>query len=304
MTSGTAVLASQYVTIQDKAQSLLGSGTVTRGYGQAVQSADVFIGNNISKAQWDLLRFDIINIKLHQDGNIPPVVQVAVGDVIGFGPSAPNTNYNIILEDAIAKRFQVAGSQSVVTAKANTTYSSAWSTQAEAVLTCTFATADQGRYFFNSGGKIRVNTALTSGVNTQQINSWVNFLASVGTQSFGADSNPVVNYYTLTNVYQTFFQSAASSSYSFNSYTLAARVNVSNNNTGTATVLEIRVTLADAYTDPDVISGTPTPFPPGDSVSGTLTMAITELKAAGQLQPSGTFAITSPAYSLSAITAS
>ena len=62
MTQGTNILAAQYVAIQDKAESLIGAGSVTRGYGQAVQSADVFTGNTITKAQWDLIKFDIINI--------------------------------------------------------------------------------------------------------------------------------------------------------------------------------------------------------------------------------------------------
>ena len=302
MTLGTNILASQYVTIQDKAQSLLGTGSGTRGYGQTVQSSDVFTGNTITKAQWDLIKFDIINIKFHQDGNIPPVVNVNAGDPIGFGASSPNTNYDILLEDAIVKRFLIAGSQSVTSAKASQTYSTPWGTQAQATLTVTFGDANQGRYFFNSGGKIRFVTSLTGAVSTAQVTAWVNFLNAVGTQSFGADTDPAVNYYTLTNSYQTYYQNFLSSSYSANSYKLEARTNVSNNSTGTATQLEIRVTLLDSYTDPDV------PFtvshPPGDVVDGTLTISVSELKASGQLQPSGTFSITSPSYSLSGITAS
>ena len=50
MTIGTSVFASQYVAIQDKAESLLGAGSTTKGYGQTVQSADVFVGNIITKA--------------------------------------------------------------------------------------------------------------------------------------------------------------------------------------------------------------------------------------------------------------
>ena len=302
MTLGTNVFAAQYVAIQNKAESIIGTGSGTLGYGQTVQSSDVFTGNTITKAQWDLIKFDIINIKFHQDGNVPPVVTVNVGDPIGFGPSSPNTNYDIILEDAIAKRFLIAGSQSITSAKASETYSSPWSTQAQATLTVTFADADQGRYFFNSGGKIRFVTSLVGAVSTAQVNAWVNFLNSVGTQSFGADTDPSVNYYTLTNSYQTYYQNFLSSSYSANSYKLEARTNVANNSSGTATQLELRVTLLDSYVDPDVVHGAS--FPPADVVNGTLTIAVSELKASGQLQPSGTFSITSPSYSLSSITAS
>jgi hypothetical protein len=304
MTSGTNVFAAQYVAIQNKAESVIGTGSGTLGYGQAVQSSDIFSGNLITKAQWDLIKFDIINIKLHQDGNIPAVVNVNVGDPIGFGPSSPNTNYDILLEDAIAKRFLIAGSQSITSAKASETYSSPWSTQAQATLTVTFANANQGRYFFNSGGKIRFNTSLVGAVTTAQVNAWVNFLNSVGTQSFGADTDPAINYYTLTNSYQTYYQNFLTSSYSANSYKLEARCNVANNSAGTATQLELRATLLDSYVDPDTFNPGPPTFAPTDVVNGTLTIAVSELKASGQLQPSGTFSITSPTYSLSSITAS
>jgi len=302
MTLGTNVFAAQYVAIQNKAESMIGTGAGTLGYGQTVQSSDVFSGNLITKAQWDLIKYDIINIKLHQDGAIPPVVNVNFGDPIGYGAGSPNTNYNTLLDDALANRFLVSNSQSVVAAKASQTYSTPWSTQAQATLTVTFANANEGRYFFNSGGKVRFTASLVGAVTTPQITAWVNFLSSVGTVSFGAATDPAINYYTLTNSYQTYFQSFLSSSYSANSYKLEARTNVANNSTGTATVLELRISLLDSYVDPDVAFGVS--FPPADIVNGTLTIAVSELKASGQLQPSGTFSITSPSYSLSSITAS
>jgi len=302
MTLGTNVFAAQYVAIQNKAESMIGTGAGTLGYGQTVQSSDVFSGNLITKAQWDLIKYDIINIKLHQDGVIPPVITVNFGDPIGYGAGSPNTNYDTLLDDAIAKRFLVSNSQAVVTAKTSQTYSTPWSTQAQATLTVTFGDANQGRYFFNSGGKVRFTASLVGAVTTPQITAWVNFLSSVGTVSFGAATDPAINYYTLTNSYQTYFQSFLSSSYSANSYKLEARTNVANNSTGTATVLELRISLLDSYVDPDVAFGAS--FPPADVVNGTLTIAVSELKASGQLQPSGTFSITSPSYSLSSITAS
>ena len=302
MTSGTQILAAQYVTIQDKAQSLMGTGSQTRGYGQAVQSADVFTGNSITKAQWDLLRYDIINIRIHQDGQLPNIATIAVGDPIGYGAGSPNTNYDTLLEIAIANRFRIDASQAIVTTKASGTYTTAWSNSLTATLTVTFANSNDARYFFNSGGKIRFTSTLTGGSGTQQYNAWVNILNSIGTRSFGADTDPFVTYYTLTNTFQTYYTSFASSPYSNNSYTLEARTNVANNSTGTATQLFLRVTLADSYVDPDVASGAS--FPPTDSVNGTLTIAVSELKAAGSLQPSGSFTITSPVYSLSAISGS
>lgn len=296
MTVGTNIFASQYVTIQDKAQSLIGTGSETRGYGQTVQSSDAFTGNIITKAQWDLLRYDIINIKFHQDGILPGIITVNVGDPIGFGASSPNSNYDTLLETAIANRFQIAVSQSVASSAASQTHTTPWSTSLTATLTCTFSTADQARYFFNSGGKVRFTSSLSGGSSTAQINAWVNFLASVGTQSFGADTGSV-NYYNLTNSFQIYYQSSLSSPYSANNYRLEARTDVSNNSTGTATQLFLRVTLSDSYVDTGASA-------PGDLVDGTLTITASELKAAGLLQPSGSFAVISPSYSFSVVTAS
>jgi hypothetical protein len=125
-------------------------------------------------------------------------------------------------------------------------------------------------------------------------------LNSVGTRSFGAGTDPTVNYYTLTNSYQTFYQDSLSSPYSANNYRLEAKTDVANNSTGTATQVQIRITLTDTYTDP---GPEPSP-PPGDSVSGTLTVNVAEVKASGLLQPSGNFTVTGPTYSLSSIVAS
>jgi len=298
MTTGSNITAAGFVTIQNKAESLLGTGAATRGYNQTVLSSDVFTGNQITRSQWDLLKTDIVNILYHQTGELPNIITVNSGDVIAYGAGNPNTNYDTLLETAAANRFQVAASQSVVTSRGAATYTSAWSSSAQFTLTVTFSTADQGRYFFNSGGKIRLNTVISGGTGNSQHNAWVNFLNSVGIRSFGADTDPSINYYTLTNSFQTYYQNSLSTPYSANNYRLEARSNVSNNSTGTATILTLRVTLTDAYVPTGAAPA------PSDQVDGTMTISVEELKAAGTLFPSGSFSIISPAYSLSVITAS
>ena len=298
MTTGSNITAAGFVTIQNKAESLLGTGAGTRGYNQTILSSDVFAGNQITRAQWDLLKTDIVNILYHQTGDLPNIATVNSGDVIQFGAGHPNNNYDTLLETAAANRFQVAASQSVVASRGAATYTSAWSSSAQFTLTITFATADQGRYFFNSGGKIRLNTGISGGTGNSQHNAWVNFLNSVGIRSFGADTDPSINYYTLTNSFQTYYQNSLSTPYSANNYRLEARTNVSNNSTGTATILTLRVTLTDAYVPTGAAPA------PSDQVDGTMTISVEELKAAGTLFPSGSFSITSPTYSLSVITAS
>lgn len=297
MTTGSDITAAGFKAIQDKAESLLGIGSASRGYGQTVQSTDYAVGTRIEKAQWDLLRFDIINIRTHQDGVPPPIVTVNVGDVISYGASSPNTNYDTLLEQAIANRFNIGAGRSMLSAVDTKTFSSAWSTQAQCTITVTFSNSNQARYFFNSGGKIRVSASRSGGSGTAQDGAWTNLLNAIGIREFGAATDPFVNFYTLTNSYQIYYQNSATTPYSANNYRLEARCNVSNNSSGTATVVELKVTLNDSYVDP----GAPAP---GDLVTGTLTVVVEELKATGSLVPSGTFTITSPSYSVSSITAS
>ena len=298
MSLNSDITAAGFVTIQNKAEELLGTGAATRGYNQTVLSSDVFSGNQITRAQWDLLKTDIVNILYHQNGELPNIVSVNAGDVIGFGASHPNTNYDTLLTTADQNRFQIAATQSAVSSKGSATYTSAWSSSVQFTLTVTFASADQGRYFFNSGGKVRINTTITGGTNTAQYNAWLNVLNAVGIRSFGADTDPLVNYYTLTSSFQIYYQNSLSTPYSANNYRLEAKTDVANNSTGTATILTLRVTLTDAYVDPGPA------VPPGDSVDGTLTISVEELKASGTLIPSGTFTIASPSYSLSVISGS
>lgn len=300
--NGTKIYASEFVAIQDKAQSLLGTGSVTRGYGQTVWSSDVFQGNSITKAQWDALRYDITTIKYHQDGVLPDIVTVNPNSVIGYGAGSPNTNYDTLLESALANRFQLATNQSAISNISTASTTGAWSTSAVCTITCTFTTSDEARYFFNSGGRIRIASTLSGGAGTAQQNAWVNILNTVGTQSFGAAGDAAVTYYTLTNSYQTFYTQAMSTPYSANSYKIEAKTDVADNSGGTARILYLKVTLADTYVDPDTVYGGSEA--PGDVVSGTLNISFTELKASGSAYPSGTFSITSPSYSVSSISAS
>lgn len=291
MAIGNQIEDTDYNALQDKVQVLLGTGSGSRGYGQPVPSADVFQGNTITKAQWDALRNDILSVRVHQDGTTPVLASIAKGTPINF---AIISNYSSVLDVADANRFNIGPGQSVVSTKATQTTSSSWSTQAQAVLTVTFANSNDARYFFNSGGKIRIIGSRSGGSSTSQNNAWTNFLANIGTISFGAATSVFVNFYDLTLSYQTFYQTGLSTPYSANFYRLEAACDVASNTAGTATQVQIRITLRDDYVDP----GTPAP---GDTVDGTLTLTVEELKAAGALYPTGTFAITSPSYSLSAI---
>lgn len=298
MTTGSEITASGLKTIQDKAELLLGLGTGTRGYGQTVLSQDYAAGFDIiRKAHWDALRYDIVNIRTHQDGSPPPIVSVNVGDVISYGAESPNSSYDAFLETAIANRFNVGPGRAIVNTIGTATYSSSWSNKAQCTLTITFTDSDHARHFFNSGGKIQIRTEKSKVSVTPQNNAWYDLLQLAGTKAFGAITESGVSFYTLTNSFQTLYQVSSSTPYSANNYHIEVRCNISDNSNGGASIVYIQVTLTDAYVDNQ-------PSPPDDLVDGTLDMTFIEVKADGPLVPTGNFTINSPSYSISSITAS
>jgi hypothetical protein len=292
------ILASDVNAIRTKISQVLGTGVASKGYGQTIYSNNVTAGSEILKSQWDALRYDIVNVFQHQQGTVPAIATITLGDVITDDAGDALQNFNYYADLASDNRFDVASGEYNITSIADDDTSSSWSNSASATLTMTFSDSDEARYFFNSGGKIRVTSSLALGASpTAQSNAWNNILASVGSQDFAGNLIAATGFYTLTNTYQEYYQSSISTPYSANNYQLAAKCNVADNSLGTATEVTIRVTLNDSYVDP----GAPAP---GDLVEGTLSIEFEELKATGILEPGnipGSFAVTSPTYVMSSI---
>lgn len=296
---GEIISSEDYNAIQQKMQTIMATGVASSGYGQAVSSSPVSEippKPQITKAQWDNLRFDIVNARVHQTGNIPVITEILTTDPIRYGATAPNFQYNTLTDIAVASKFELGSGQFSTTLKDTKTRTTGWSSSLTCNLTVAFGTVDQARFFFNSGSKIRFSANRTGGSGTAQNTAWTNLLDAAGSRDFGGNTAGV-NFYSLTGAYQTVFSSVSTSPYASNIYKIEAYCNVSNNSAGTANTVYFRITLTDGYTDP----GNP---PPGDLVDGTLTVLLTEIKASGELYPSGTFTIASPTYSLTSISGS
>ena len=306
MASGDNIRASEYNAIRAKIIALLGTGTITRGYGQTINSSPVnSITDTVTKQQWDDLKYDLINLKLHQDGLTPSIVSVNVGDVIGYGAGHPNTNYDTLANSADSNRFNIGTGQYTLTTVATRNTTSSWSTSASCNLTVTFSTAEEARFFFNSGGQIRITGTREGGSTSLQNGAWTNVLSSMSPVILKASLGTELSFYNLTSSSQQLYSFTMSSPYSSNNINVTARCDIADNSSGGARILYFVITLTDNYVDPDTGAPHGLSFGPGDTVDGTLTFVVEELKAAGTLLPSGTFTIASPStYSLSSITVS
>ena len=295
------ITIADYSTLRSSAISIIGNGTATYGYGQPIQSVEKIAHEKISQADWDLLRYDIVNARTHQDGVAPTITDINEGEILSF---TNNAQYSGLVSTALSNRFNIGSGRFLTESAVSSTRSTTWNTLVVCEVTATFANADLCRWFFNSGGQIRIQSSRTDGTATAQNSDWSNLTTSAGMQAFGGQTpssgfSPMngQNFYKLTNSYQNFYTLSSSAPYSSNSYNLDAKCDVANNSTGTATTVFIRVRFVDNYTDPGPLG------PPytGDDVDGTLTVTVTEKRATGSLVPSGTFTITRPTYSITAI---
>lgn len=306
------ISVADYNAIRSIAASVMGTGSGSRGYGQTINSIAKSQNQLVSQTDWDNLRFDLLNARIHQNG-IGTLTEINENQTI----SASGINLFESLRTTIdTNRFLVAEGQ-YLTEGANPngsnltvsrTYSgTSWKNEISTILTVTFADANRARYFFNSGGTIRIESTRSPGILTTNQNiAWNNLIRDfAGIREFGGAA-PARNFYNLTNSFQEYYSASSSSPYANNKYVLEASCNVTNNSSGTANIVYIRVRFIDGYVDPDAIAGRPeTLNPPTDGVDGTFTVSVTEKRAAstgGLLPNSGNFTIQRPTYSIAAIT--
>jgi hypothetical protein len=305
---GGIIEADDYNSIRNKVIAVLGNGIGPTGYGQTARlnSSAVSAGAAVTALQWQNLRWDIYNTLIHQNGTVPSIVSVSTGDTVRFGAGHPNNAYDTLADIITTNRFNAA--QYLEDSFGSNSSAAAWTAQKYIDITYTFSTADAARYFFNSGGKIRITSSRpSSGGDTAQMLSWSSLLTSAGTQSFGGQTpaagfSPMngTNFYRLTNSFQTYHESIASGNYTANAYRLQAASNVADNSTGSANIVYIRVLFTDGYVDPG--PATPENPPPGDLVSGTFIVASDALRPTSVMQvPPGvaTFTVSSPSSNLS-----
>ena len=279
-----------YNDIRNVIIAVMSTGSATQGYGQTILSTPASEGGLVSKGQWDNLRFDIVNAIVHQTGSLPTLTEPVIGDLLRYGSAQPNFQYLTLANTANTNRFDLGVGQFTVETLGSRSQLVEFSGSASCTITVTFGSANEARYFFNSGGTIRFNSSFVSTLDTTQSNSWVTLLNSLGTISFGGNS-PAVNFYNLTSSDQTYYsQGTTGTYYNMNRWTLQARCNVSNNSSGTASQIIFTSIWQDQYIDPG--------FPaPGDAVRGTFTINATQQRALGALYPNlvpGSFSAPSP----------
>jgi len=165
----------------------VGSGSA--GYGQTSVS-QVSVSNTVTATQWASLINTLNSILTHQAGSGSGISAPTAGTTINY-LSALSTNITTSYNNRL--NFN---SNSAVTAGTN--QSTAWtsatttSTLSRAFgVRAAFASADQARYFFNAGGRLKLNTSASQNASTTaRTNAAINLCTYLGGAAlFAANTN-------------------------------------------------------------------------------------------------------------------
>ena len=289
---GQQISAGQYNDLQSRVANILGTGSYSAsnisansGYGQSLTSSQVSTGTTILASHMDALRTDINKCNNHQIGADGNIGNIQVGQVIAADTSSGDTNegyndYDAAITVITSNKFSIdAGNGTLGVFNANSVRSTAWNGTINHIITVTFTSFDQRRYFFNAGGEIRFAATLI-GASGSKGSDWSTMLQNMGTIGFkynttstsGTGSAQAIGNYNLTTTNQTIFTKGGGAAvYAENAYVIKAR---HNNASGAILTFEIE------FQDNDTGDRPPNPPTPpygplvDENVDGTLTSII------------------------------
>lgn len=160
------------------------TGGGTAGYGQTAV-ANVAVGQTVaSSAQWAALVSNTANAASHQGSSITSVTTPVAGGTVTFTSAIP-TNLQTIYVNRLNAATQGA------TASNTATFGSTWSAGLTFTHTATFVSGDAARYFFNSGGQLKMTVSHPAGTGIDLL--FNNLASNVGTVVLSAPTSGTVS---------------------------------------------------------------------------------------------------------------
>lgn len=323
----STISQADYNNIRNKLVNVMGVGSGNYGWGQQdrIKSTAIVEGNSVTINEWAKLRYDIINAYTHISGSNPTTAQVNVGNTIRYSSTftpdtgtldVPVKQYDDWVNTIITSRFDLASGQAAtVSPSSPSSRTATWTSSVSCTIDFYWSSANEARYFFNSGGLVRVSASFTPRVTTAQNTAWQSLLSTAGTRSFGANTpgtgttpNDGQNWYRLNNSLQQWYSISSSSPYGSNNYKIYSQcTDVVSNSSGTSKSGQFKLIFTDGYTDPGNTG--PQGTYPGDSpntndiVDGTLTVSVSLYYPTAVMVPVGTgnFTVTNPTISIGGI---
>lgn len=261
---GVIIKAEDYNAIQTAIAKIYGTGSGTFGYGQTLLSAPVATGQLIQDEHFAYLKTEALRISTHagiqNDTRITSLPNVS--QFFGKIVEADDFNkFKAIIDYLNESRFLLGPGQysdesfSPNISQVRTTgWGDPQHNTIKHAFTIDFGTADNARYFFNSGGQLRFSASRTGGSATAQNIIWSNALAAMGTVVFnysscsgssGTGSN--IGFYQLTKTAQQVYSRAGTGVYTMNDYKITVSCDVNDNSAGGARYMYVTAYFNDNH---------------------------------------------------------
>jgi hypothetical protein len=297
------ITAARINNLQSSIALILGTGSGQNGYGQTVTSLPVNnTGDIVEAADVNAIYADILKARIHQVGvgdiGIAEVVQnlniiaeqtssfindsgVTSTDPEGFKKGI--VDFENLMSQVQADKQLIHPTQSALEPAISSARTSSWNGLITHEVAITFSSAESKRFFFNTGGEIRIS-ANNTGATTPKGLDWNQLCSQVGTIKFSSNATvsttgggTSIGNYSLTSAFQDIYQKIGSGTYSAvyagNIYTVKARSDID-------TRIIFRIEFNDVVFDNNI----------DNNVDGRLESVIQHLRADGDVT------ITAPSY--------
>lgn len=176
------VEAADFNTLAGNLNLVMATGTGAAGYGQTSE-ANVAVGDTVTAVKWANVVNRTSNAASHQGSSISSVTAPTSGGTITYLSAIP-TNLTTIYNNRLNAATQGSTSANTVTTVTS------WSDYALWTHTATFSSGDAARYFFNSGGQLKITMSHPSGTGIDLLLN--NLAANVGTVVMSAPSSGTI----------------------------------------------------------------------------------------------------------------
>ena len=251
--------------LQARLSQILGRGAGQSGYGQGISGYGPSLAsyqvsnlsesnsNTISAIDMNSLYADMLRARVHQVGTEPTEIAELIAELNTIAETTSSfvddsgtftidpegskkgiSDYENLMDDIELDKFQIHPDQAIMETVLVSSRSNPWNGIIFHEFTVSFNDEDHRRHFFNSGGEIRIQSAIT-GAQSDKGKDWADFMNNVGivrmnynstTSTKESGGSPIGNY-DLTGSYQVIYenssQGAVNQIYFGNRYRIYAR---------------------------------------------------------------------------------
>jgi len=271
--AGDAILDDEYNTFVASSSDpfgynhFAGTGATVYGLGQTAIGT-VSAGGLINAAQWNSLFTGLDNIANHTNDSMTSRSSVSAGDDIDIA-SAVATDLATLAASVAAGSPNATALGTSSALQTVTTGSEGWDSSATHEVSVTFANANNMRFFFNGGGKVRMTLATVQAATSDKDQAYIDLtaafgnidIASLATTRSGSGETLTTNnlargFQDFTTSYQNIIKlTSDNSNYTGNTIELFAKTTGGNGNSGNATVLTIKMVATDGAGDAQFTDG-------------------------------------------------